>query len=193
MAPPATKRRKLSHSSDDSADDNESFASFSSDDLPDGDTQSNEPPSDSGEDNGSEPGGEEMDVLVESTEEEKASDKSIVTKKRVAPRKMGDSNGTIYNGEVFRSNLFKLQVDELLDQVRPGHTRKNDSIESAVRTLKTIIEEIPARKPTSVRSVAVSSPKLKKDLHIIGRRCRALSSEEGQGCRANAPPTRHQL
>lgn len=167
MASPATKRRKLSHSSEDSANDNDSFASFSSDDPSNGDSESNEVPWDSGdmelegldnedEDNGSECAGEQMHVEGESSEEEKAPNKPIVTETRTAPRKVGDLNGTIYNGEVFKSNLFKLQVEELLNQVRPGHTKKNDSVESAVRTLKTIIENIPARKPTPVRSLAIS-------------------------------------
>jgi U3 small nucleolar RNA-associated protein 22 len=173
MASPATKRRKLSHSSEDSANDNNSFASFSSHDPSNGGSQSNEVPSDSGDvefegldnesgDNGSECAGEQMHVEGGSSEEEDEPNKPIVTETRIAPRKVGDLNGTIYNGEVFKSNLFKLQVEELLNQVRPGHTKKNDSIESVVRTLKTIIEKIPARKPTPVRSMAISSPQMVK-------------------------------
>lgn len=162
MAPPATKRRKLSHSSAESDSDNDSFASFPSEDQPNGQSESNDAPEDSGheeiegseddnEDGGLEDAGEgDMDVDDESSEEEDASDKPKLSKSKAAPRKTGNGNGTTYNGEVFKSNLFKLQVDELLDQVRPAHTRKNDSVESAVRTLKTIIEEIPARKPASV-------------------------------------------
>lgn len=161
MAPPAPKRRKLSHSSQESDGDNDSFASFPSADQPNGQPNSNDAPEDSGheeleglddesEDNGSEDAGEEMEPDGKSIEGEKASDKPKTSKIKAAPRKMGDGNGTAYNGEVFKSNLFKLQVDELLDQVRPVHTRKDDSIESAVRTLKTIIEEIPARTPASV-------------------------------------------
>jgi U3 small nucleolar RNA-associated protein 22 len=176
MAPPATKRRKLSHVSDESADDSDSFASFSSDEPPNRKLQSNEQDIQladediESEDNGSEleeEKEEEMDVDGESSEEEEVVEKPAVTKAKATPRKAGDSNDTIYNGDVFKSNLFKLQVDELLDQVRPGHTRKNDSIENAVRTLKTIIEDIPARKPSSVRSMAIGSSKTTKDLHVI--------------------------
>lgn len=161
MAPPATKRRKLSHSSVDSDSDNDSFASFSSEDHPNGQAESNDAPEDSGEevvegleddseDNGLKGAGEELGLDEELSEEESISNGSKAFKSKAVPRKMGNGNGTAYNGEVFKSNLFKLQVDELLEQVRPIQTRKNDTIESAVRTLKTIIEEIPARKPVSV-------------------------------------------
>lgn len=165
MAPPASKRRKLSHSSDNSQSDNDSFASFSDEEPLISNHDSNHAPSHSGhvelggpdeeeeeeDHNGSDTGGEEMEVEDDSSDQEEASVHPSVTKAKVAPRKVGNTNGTTYNGEVFKSNLFKLQVDELLDQVRPVNSRKNDYIESALRTLKTIIEAIPARKPTSVR------------------------------------------
>ncbi|KAE9975391.1 hypothetical protein BLS_002620 [Venturia inaequalis] len=176
MAPPATKRRKLSHSSAESDSDNDSFASFSSEDQPNGRPESNDAPEDSGEeeivgleddseDNGIEGAGEEMELDEGFSEEENALGKPKASKTKAAPRKMGDANGTAYNGEAFKSNLFKLQVDELLDQVRPVYTRKNDSIESAVRTLKTIIEQIPARKPVSVSEAERSL--LKKDKVVV--------------------------
>ncbi|TID14231.1 Nrap protein [Venturia nashicola] len=172
MSPPATKRRKLSHSSSDSDSDNDSFASFSSEDPPNGQPKSNDAPGEEmealeadGDDNGSGNSGEEMDTQAELSVDKTASHEQRVSKSKAAPRKMGDGNGTAYNAEVFKSNLFKLQVDELLEQVRPVHTRKNDSIESAVRTLKTIIEEIPARKPASVGEAQRSL--LKKDKVVV--------------------------
>lgn len=53
-------------------------------------------------------------------------------------------------GEVYKSNLFKLQVDELLQRVRPRHGKKEAHAEDALRTLKGIIERIPDREPQGV-------------------------------------------
>jgi U3 small nucleolar RNA-associated protein 22 len=46
--------------------------------------------------------------------------------------------------------MFKLQVDELLQQVKPKYGRKEAPAENAMRTLKFIIEQIPSREPVSV-------------------------------------------
>jgi U3 small nucleolar RNA-associated protein 22 len=46
--------------------------------------------------------------------------------------------------------MFKLQVDELLDQVKLKYGKKETPAENAMRTLKTIIEQIPDRDPLSV-------------------------------------------
>lgn len=63
-----------------------------------------------------------------------------------------DFQSVAYAGEEFKSNLFKLQVDELLEHVRPKQKRKDASIEHELRSLKSIIEAIPARPPISVRT-----------------------------------------
>jgi U3 small nucleolar RNA-associated protein 22 len=57
----------------------------------------------------------------------------------------------VYTSETFKSNIFKLQVDDLLDQVRLRYGKKEAPSENAMRTLKTIVEQIPARDPSSVR------------------------------------------
>lgn len=44
---------------------------------------------------------------------------------------------------VFKSNAFKLQVDELLSQLRPDHDKLLARVEKPLRTLKSIIEKIP--------------------------------------------------
>ncbi|KAL5116786.1 U3 snoRNP protein [Pleosporales sp. CAS-2024a] len=51
----------------------------------------------------------------------------------------------VYTSESFKSNVFKLQVDELLQQVKLKYGKKEASAENAMRTLKTIIEQIPSR------------------------------------------------
>jgi len=55
-----------------------------------------------------------------------------------------------YTSETYRSSMFKLQVDELLGQVRLKYGSKEAPVEKALRSLKQIIEEIPAQEPLPV-------------------------------------------
>jgi len=66
----------------------------------------------------------------------------------------GDRNTQdgVYTAEVYKSNMFKLQVDELLQQVKPRYGKKEAPAENAMRTLKSIIEQLPSRGPVSVCS-----------------------------------------
>lgn len=61
-----------------------------------------------------------------------------------------DFAGSAYFGQVYKSNVFKLQVDELLAQVRPKHRKYAPAIEAILRILKAIIERIPPRESQSV-------------------------------------------
>ncbi|KAF2707452.1 Nrap protein [Pleomassaria siparia CBS 279.74] len=56
----------------------------------------------------------------------------------------------VYTAEVYKSNMFKLQVDELLQQVKPRYGKKEAPAENAMRTLKSIIEQIPSRAAISI-------------------------------------------
>jgi len=56
----------------------------------------------------------------------------------------------VYTSEVYKSNMFKLQVDELLPQVKFKYGKKVASVENAMRSLKAIIEQIPSRDPAPV-------------------------------------------
>jgi U3 small nucleolar RNA-associated protein 22 len=56
----------------------------------------------------------------------------------------------VYTAEVYKSNMFKLQVDELLQQVRFKYGKKVAAVENAMRSLKTMIEQLPSRDPASV-------------------------------------------
>jgi U3 small nucleolar RNA-associated protein 22 len=62
-----------------------------------------------------------------------------------------DFSGTAYVGEVYKSNIFKLQVDELLEQVQPKHHQHAPAIERTLRTFKHVIETIPRREPLLVQ------------------------------------------
>ena len=55
-----------------------------------------------------------------------------------------------YTAETFKSNVFKLRVDELLEQVKLKYGKKEAPVENAMRTLKSLIEKLPNRAPLSV-------------------------------------------
>ncbi|KAK2747268.1 hypothetical protein FQN57_002166 [Myotisia sp. PD_48] len=50
----------------------------------------------------------------------------------------------------YKSSLFKLQMDELLSQLRPDHDKLRSRVEKQLRQLKTVIENIPDRAPLSL-------------------------------------------
>jgi U3 small nucleolar RNA-associated protein 22 len=54
-----------------------------------------------------------------------------------------------YTAESFKSNVFKLQIDELLEQVTPKYGKREAPAENAMRVLKSVIEELPSRSPLS--------------------------------------------
>jgi U3 small nucleolar RNA-associated protein 22 len=58
--------------------------------------------------------------------------------------------GGAYSGELYKSNIFKLQVDELLEQLKPDFLRAETSIATLLRTVKNIVEAIPPRDAISV-------------------------------------------
>ena len=148
MAPPATKRRKLEQSGDESEG---SFAEFEELDS-------------HNSDNSIEGNGEESDVSMEGPAEDEDvsndedAEESVAQKnkksapvtttvptQKLAKRPAATLQDGAYTSESFKSNMFKLQVDELLEQVKPKFGKKEAPAENAMRTLKTIIEQIPSR------------------------------------------------
>ncbi|KAL2372463.1 pre-rRNA processing protein Utp22 [Blastomyces gilchristii SLH14081] len=65
---------------------------------------------------------------------------------------------------VFKSNVFKLQVDELLSQLRPDHGKLHSRVEKPLRKLKSIIENIPAIPP---KTVSEAEKELRKRSGVI--------------------------
>lgn len=53
-------------------------------------------------------------------------------------------------GASSKSSLFRLQVDELLEEIRPNQEKSKAEFEGTLRTLKELIERIPARAPLPV-------------------------------------------
>lgn len=116
MAPPAPKRRKLGHESDD-------------EDLSSGGDEAIQAPS----------------AKLSKAHHGHASSKS-------APQKSQGGSDTVgaYTGGIYKSNMFKLQVDDLLSQVGLKYGTKEAPAGKALRALKSIIERIPARGAKSV-------------------------------------------
>jgi U3 small nucleolar RNA-associated protein 22 len=164
MAPPVTKRRKLEHS-DSEAESEGSFADFDEtnavhDEESDAEDASetshvdmnglDEEDDDEDEDMDDEEGDafeEEADVHPsrKQTPAGKATSESKPPKRPAPSLQDG-----VYMAETSHSNLFKLQVDELLEQVKLKYGKKEAPAENAMRTLKTIIEQIPSRDPLPV-------------------------------------------
>lgn len=154
MAPPATKRRKLEQSEDESEG---SFADF--EELESAASDAEE-----------EVNGEESDVSMEGpadgdhvSDDEDAEESAVQKNRKPAPaaaaepaskahkRPAATLQDGAYTSESFKSNMFKLQVDELLEQVKPKYGKKEAPAENAMRTLKELIEAIPSRDALSVQ------------------------------------------
>jgi U3 small nucleolar RNA-associated protein 22 len=111
-------------------------------------------------DNGIETGGKVEFALEESEQEPQVkgvrlSGTNIAKRRSNAGQRTAQAQylGGAYAGEIYKSNIFKLQVDELLSQVKPNFSRIESSIASLLRTVKNIIEAIPDREPVSVSSI----------------------------------------
>jgi len=165
MAPPATKRRKLEHS--DSEDGSEgSFAHFDGDnggvaldgsdaedalDHSDAEMDSAEELQDDDDEDMSGEEGNDFEEEEDVHESRKQTTAGKATSASKPPKRPAPSlQDGVYTAESFKSNMFKLQLDELLDQVKLKYGKKEAPAENAMRTLKTIIEQIPTREPLPV-------------------------------------------
>jgi len=54
-------------------------------------------------------------------------------------------------GEMYKSSMFKLQIDELLAEIRPNYAQLLASAERVLRKLKATIERFPRKEPLTVR------------------------------------------
>lgn len=172
MSLPA-KRRKISHDESDDGSSESSFASFGDSDESTRENSADDVNGDSQYEQDAH-SGDRVDKDVEEdagddddTEADSVAGGSRLRQERVAgdgPSKKAKVNGhrpmfrgrdglqgTAYTAEVYKSNVFKLQVDDLLDRVRPRYGKNQGVIDRLLRTLKAIIEEIPDRPPATVR------------------------------------------
>ena len=180
MARPATKRRKLSHDSESesASEDGSLNGTFDDADVTedDGDDVSmgdlNEldeleeedsddvlsmEDDDDEEDEGKNDGKDSENEVSEAATKPAPNSKTEKTKKAHGKPEAQLQDG-VYTAETFKSNVFKLQVDELLGQVKPKYGKKEAPAENVMRTLKTLIEQLPSRAPLSVRTIRRQKP-----------------------------------
>jgi len=65
-------------------------------------------------------------------------------------RALKQEDYSLYADGVQKSHLLKLQIDDLVTQLRPNYEKRANSIDSALRVLKHSIEAIEDREPVSV-------------------------------------------
>ena len=174
MAEHASKRQKLEHvSSEEDSDDSASFASFgegdeayeeigdeSRDDEVNGGTNGADKEDLDGLEEGESDGeydaeGDDFESIIEDVQPEVAASKSkhptVQTSRSTTARSSAPtSRSSSYTAGTFKSSLFKLQVDELLEQIRPKHGKREAEAEATLHTVKQAIEKIPAREPLLV-------------------------------------------
>ena len=83
-------------------------------------------------------------------DEDDVADYSIKTRVRKPMRNNEEDKSRVLSAGAYSSNMFQLQVDELLVKVRPAKGRMVKA-ENALHKLKEIIEHIPNREPKPVR------------------------------------------
>lgn len=150
MAPHPTKRRKLEHDSDEDS-------IFSNDDG-----------------NGGVPSAKESD------EDERP---STMQKKKSNNKPASDQttdNAAMYAGDLYKSSMFKMQVDEMLSELRPNYEKRLGPVNEALRKLKTIIENIPDREPSSVSGFPSKVLPNTRTNSITGCRCHKGNAQIAQ-------------
>ena len=65
-------------------------------------------------------------------------------------RTQNGDDDTIYTAALYKSSMFKLQVDEMLAEVRPNYTTQMHVLDDALRRLKVLIEGIEDREAVTV-------------------------------------------
>lgn len=75
------------------------------------------------------------------------------TPKRVSrpTNKQKVDEGALYAGGLYKSSMFKLQIDELLAEVRPNYEKRSAGLDEALHRLNGLIEAIEARPTLPVR------------------------------------------
>jgi U3 small nucleolar RNA-associated protein 22 len=54
-------------------------------------------------------------------------------------------DNALYAGSLYKSSLFKLQIDELMAEVRPNYEKRLNGVDDTLRRLKSVIEAIDER------------------------------------------------
>lgn len=98
--------------------------------------------------------GEESD---DSSSEESTSNAPAATQKRPRPAQSHNADDSaLYSGGVYKSSMFKLQVDELLAEVQPNYEKRLGGVDQALHRLNSLIEGIQGREMLPVGSKLLS-------------------------------------
>ena len=150
----ASKRRKLEITTLDGGNDEDSFASFG--DSQDEDEGENSVDSDGDQDqaedgfelNGDEYNEQSNQPIVSASAKKQHSTSTPQHRKVVGRR---EEHVTPYVAGNHKSTMFKLQVDELLEQIRPRHGKREIQAEEALHKVKKVSEKIPDNGPFQLR------------------------------------------
>jgi U3 small nucleolar RNA-associated protein 22 len=171
MAAHASKRRKLEHVITDEASDGASFASLDSNDGSDHELQNGQfrDSEDTDSANETETDGSKDDEDLEDEQDgydedmgegdvakgvSKPLDRNLKNAATNGPSQRGASarapQNSAYSAGTFKSSLFKLQVDELLEEIRPRHGKREVEAEAALHRIRQAIDGTPSREPLPV-------------------------------------------
>jgi len=112
--------------------------------------------------------------------------------KRTAPRQKrshGEADNAIYSGGLFKSSMFKLQVDEMLAEVKPNYEKRLSGVNDALRKLKGHIEGIEAQKSLSVRDIVQLITRIKELTNLSGCRSKTIPAQDTQDSRSISAPS----
>ncbi|TVY42334.1 U3 small nucleolar RNA-associated protein [Lachnellula subtilissima] len=114
----------------------------------------------------------ELHSAFEDSDEEEALDvhAPATTAKQAQPqphsqpkRAKDDDESALYAAGLYKSSMFKLQVDEMLAEVRPNYGKRFSGADDALRQLKSVIEAIEDREALSV----IDATKLLQKSHKV--------------------------
>ena len=75
---------------------------------------------------------------------------AMSAKQRKLDHAQDGDNDALYAGGLYKSGMFKLQVDEMLAEIQPNYEKRAAAIDDALRRLKSLIEGIGDREALSV-------------------------------------------
>jgi len=102
---------------------------------------------------------DEKPSSAESPSDEQPATKSRSTKPQ--PKRIQDEDDSaLYAGDVYKSSMFKLQVDEMLAEVRLNYQKRLSGVDDALRRLNGLIEDIEDHD-----AISVSARKYESHLH----------------------------
>jgi len=101
--------------------------------------------------------GSALDFELENSSEDDASETdapATESKRTPQPKRTKDGdNDALYAGGLYKSSIFKLQVDEMLAEVRPNYAKRFSGADDALRQIKSLIEGIEEREALSVKVI----------------------------------------